>query len=180
MNEGEILETVSNAKRDFGKCAKFAGAVTVEIIKQALEEAGILTSPRDVFIKGLPVEIDLLVPKKRAEPEYGLLYEPQDVLVVLEIKNYGSFGEKTINGIKENFQRIQQLNKVIYCAYLTLAERKGYKWAISEQNIGFGAYTLFWHSRSGKNFTIEPTGDWKKLLNKISKIVQNDSNANVA
>lgn len=181
MKEREIFETISNVKKDFGlKCAKFTGAVTVEIIKIALEKHGILTSPRDVFIRGLPIEIDLLIPKRDVVPEHGILYELQDVLTVLEIKNYGSFGKSTINSIKKNFQRISQFNKEIYCAYVTLAERKGYKWAISRENTGFPSYTLFWHYGSGKNFKIEPTGDWKKLLDDVNKIIQDNYSANVA
>lgn len=174
MEDREIFETISNAKKDFGiKCAKFAGTVTVEVIKLALEKHGILTSPRDVFIKGLPIEIDLLISTREAVPEHSILYEPQDVLLVLEIKNYGSFGESTISSIKKNFQRIRQLNKEICCAYITLVERKGYKWAISRENTGFPSYTLFWHHGSGRNFKIELTGDWKKLLDDINKIIQN-------
>lgn len=171
--ERKIFETISNVKKNFGaKCAKFAGAITVEIIKYAFENHGILTSPREVFIKGLPIEVDLLIPKRGVVPEHGILYKPQDVLVVLEIKNYGSFGESTINSIKKNFGLISQLNKEIYCAYVTLTERKEYKWAISRENIGFPSYTLFWHYGSGKNFKIEPTGDWKKLLDDINKIIK--------
>lgn len=181
MKDSEIFEAISNAKKDFGlKCAKFAGTVTVEIVKSAFEKHGILTSPRDVFIKGLPIEIDLLIPKRDVIPTHGVLYEPRDVLIVLEIKNYGSFGESTINNIKKSFQRITQLNKEIYCAYVTLTERKGYKWAIFRENTGFPSYTLFWHYGSGKNFKIEPTGDWKKLLDDINRIVRSDYSANVA
>ena len=172
MKDEEIFNLTSNGKKSFGvKCAKFAGAITVEIIKSALQNHRILTSPRDVFIKGLPIEIDLLIPKKEAAPQYGLVYQPQDVLAVLEIKNSGSFGESTINSIKKNFQRISQLNKEIYLAYVTLMERKGYKWAISKANLGFPTYTLFWHSGSGAKFTTVATGDWKRLLDDIRNIV---------
>lgn len=176
-----MFQVISNAKKNFGsRCRKFAGTITVEIIKGALEKHGILASPRDVFIKGLPIEIDLLVPKRDIAPEHGILYDPQDVLAVLEIKNYGSFGESTINTIKKSFQRINQLNKEIYCAYVTLTERKDYKWAISRENIGFPSYTLFWHYGSGKNFKIEPSGDWEKLVDDINRIVRGIRSANVA
>ncbi len=171
MNEHKMFETISSAKKDFGiKCTKFVGAITVETIKRALENHNIFTSPRDVFIKGIPIEIDLLIHKRGVVPDNGILYKSQDVISVLEIKNLGSFGETTVNNIKKNFQRIKQLNNKIYCIYVTLTERKGYRWAISEENIGFPSYTLFWHYGSGKNYKIEPTGDWKKLLEDINKL----------
>jgi hypothetical protein len=176
MDDEEVRDLVSRARATFGtKCAKFAGAITVEIIKRALENHGIRTSARDVFIKGLPIEIDLLVPRKGASPEHGLLYQPQDVLVVFEIKNSGSFGQKTIDRVKDNFQRTQRLDESIYCAYVALAELERYKWAVSEGNAGFPTYTLFWHDRSRKRYT--PSGDWNRLLAKVTDIVQRDSSA---
>jgi hypothetical protein len=177
MEDCKMSETISTAKKDFGiKCKKFAGAVTVEVIKHNLENHGILTSPRDVFIRGLPIEVDLLIPKRGTIPEYGILYEPQDLLVVLEVKNYGSFGESTINNVKKNFERIRELNREIYCAYVTITERKGYKWAISEKNIGFPSYTLSWHHGSGKDSGVERTGDWKRLLDDINGVTRSGLN----
>ncbi|MCJ7457966.1 MAG: hypothetical protein MUP17_03115 [candidate division Zixibacteria bacterium] len=172
MEDKEILKQISDEKNNFGTCAKFAGAVTVEIIKEALEKHGISTSPRDVFIKGIPIEIDLLIPKRGVLPKHGILYEPQDVLVVLEIKNRGSFGKETINNIKGNYHRIKQINKKITCVYVTLSERKGFPDRVTRKNTGFYSYTLFWHSGSGKNFKNDPTDDWQKLLEKLNEIIQ--------
>ena len=172
MEDKEILKQISDEKNNFGTCAKFAGAVTVEIIKNSLENHGISTSPRDVFIKGIPIEIDLLIPKRGVLPKHGILYEPQDVLVVLEIKNRGSFGQTTIDNIKRNFRKIHKENKKIYCAYLTLSERKGFRDAVTRENAGCDSYTLFWHSGSGKNFKNDPTDDWQKLLEKLNEIIQ--------
>jgi len=178
MEDDEIFETIVHAKKNFGiRCSKFAGTVTVEIIKRALEKSGIRTSSRDVFIKGVPIEIDLLVPRTGAVADYDIVYEPQDVLIVLEIKSAGAFGESTIKSVKKRFQRIREINQKIYCAYVTLAERIGYRWAISEEKTGFPSYTLFWHSGSGGNFTIESKGDWHKLLEDMSKVVAGDRSA---
>jgi len=174
MEDNEILTLVSALKRKFGgTCSKFSGAATVEIVKRALKNRGILSSRPGVFIRGIPIEIDLLIPREGAVPEYGLVYEAEDVLAVLEIKNHGSFGEGTISRIRQGFQRIHKLNKKIYCAYVTLMERKGYKWAITESNLGFPGYTLFWHSGAGANYRAESSGDWERLVDDISKIVQN-------
>jgi len=163
MKDTEIYEMVLNARKYFGvKCNKFVGAVMVEAVKRGLEENGILISPQNVFIKGLPIEIDLLMPKKDVVPKYSILYEPQDVLAALEIRSYGTFGEKAVNSVKKQFEQIKQLNKKIYCAYVTLGERKDYKWVVTEKNIGCPAFTLFWHTDWEEN--LECTGDWEKLL----------------
>jgi hypothetical protein len=63
IGDQEILESINIAKRDFGmKCYKYAGAITVEVLRLALQHYGFLVSERDVFICGVPFEIDLLMP----------------------------------------------------------------------------------------------------------------------
>ncbi len=172
MKDIEMFNLVKDARDNFGiKCAKYTGALTVEVIKNELEKQGIRTSPRDAFIKGLNIEIDLIIPRKGVEPKHGVHYQPQDVLAVLEIKNAGSFGEQTIRTVKNNFQRVHGLNNKIYCAYVTLSERASYPWAVTDANLGFPAFTLTWHSGSGKKFTVTPTGDWDKLIEKLREIV---------
>ncbi|MBM3496736.1 MAG: hypothetical protein FJX72_20810, partial [Armatimonadetes bacterium] len=61
MTDQELLALVEEAKTLFGACRKHAGAVTAEAIRKGLSAAGIPISQRDVFIVGLPHEIDLLV-----------------------------------------------------------------------------------------------------------------------
>lgn len=165
MNDLELLKAVDSAKKAFGtKCGKYSGSLTTEIIRQALKDTGALVSARDVFIRGLPIEIDLIIHRRGITPENSLLYEPQDVLVTIEVKNSGSFGDKTIQVIRQNCEAIRQANNKIRCCYLTLSERKGYKWAISEANSGCESYTLFWHSGSGAKRLDQPTGDWSRFL----------------
>ena len=40
---------------------------------------GISTSHRDVFIKDVPVEIDIIIPRIAAVPAHGICYEADDV-----------------------------------------------------------------------------------------------------
>ncbi len=170
MEQKQLSSLIYQEKRDFDvKCKKFSGALTVELLKRAFMDDGIDISPRDVFIRGIDVEIDLIIPKKGTIPKYGLIYEPNDVLAALEIKAMGSFGEKTITQIKENFVHIHNFNN-IFCAYITLTERKGFKWAITTENLGFPAYTLFWH-RGDDVENAEPSGDYELLLNKLKELV---------
>jgi hypothetical protein len=85
MTGEEVVTLTWNSCEAFGKCGKFAGAATVEIIKKALANEALPASVRDVFIQGLPVEWDLVVPRPSAQPSLnGLLYEPGDVACALE------------------------------------------------------------------------------------------------
>ena len=59
MTGEEIVSRVC-ATYEMLDCRKFSGHVAVEIMKQVLAEKGIETSARDVFIRGLPIEWDLL------------------------------------------------------------------------------------------------------------------------
>ena len=170
MNDTEILKAINQAKESFGlKCAKYCGALTTEIIRQVLKNSGVRVSARDVFIRGLPMEIDLLIYKEGVIPENGILFEPDDVLATIEVKNAGSFGDKTIQTLKNNSDAIRKANGRIKCCYITLSERKGYKWAISDGNSACETYTLFWYSGSGAKRNDLPTGDWNRFLNNMSR-----------
>lgn len=172
MNEKQIFQEIVQAKKDYGdKCPKkFTGALAVEVIRRQLLMRRISVSRHNVFIKGVTREIDLLIPKPQSSPKYDLLYEPEDVLIVLEIKNIGVFGETTLNAIRNHFHEIYEANRAIHCLYLTVTERKGYKWAASEENLGYPVYTLSWYSRTADR-PGEFTGAWDKLLSDVNKIV---------
>jgi hypothetical protein len=169
MDEHELLSHVTAAKAAFGaKCKKFAGALTVELLKELLERNGIPTSARDVYIENVPVEIDLLIPKAGAVARHGLLYRTEDVLVALEVKNSGSFGEDTIEKAGKAFGLIRAASPRIQCAYVTLHERRGYKHEVTEENLKHPAFTLFWYEGSAEqNRHYEPSGDFAKLLKSL-------------
>lgn len=142
-------------------CRKFSGAMTTELIKKVLADEGIPTSPRDVFIRGIPLEIDLIVPHRGEEPTLGLRYGPRQVAAALEIKKMGSFGAKTLNTIRDNFNRLREIG--VACAYVTLEERKTFRHKATEENIGgFPCSTLTWHRVM--NGPLEDTQDWERLL----------------
>jgi len=173
MTPCDILQAVRTAKDQFGAaCGKYSGALTVELVRDALHSEGIQASPRDVYIHGLPMEIDLVIPCRNVHPHNRLLYEPNDVLAVVEVKNAGSFGAKTIETVHHNFQRVKSMNPGITCCYLTLAERKGFKNAVTSCNSGGESYTLFWHTGSGPNLKHHPTGDWERFINDMRRLQQ--------
>jgi hypothetical protein len=167
MTGEEIVRQVRNASEGFqAKCRKFSGAVTVEIMKRVLEKEGITTSARDVFIRGIPLEIDLLVPYRGEEPTLGLLYEPRQVAVALEIKKSGSFAAQGIRTIRKNFKLLRGLK--VACAYVTLEERESYRYKVTEKNIGgFRCFTLAWHK--GTAMILEDTHQWDRLLTFLSE-----------
>jgi len=172
MEEDELLGEICTAAETFGaKCTKFGGAVTVEVLRRFLIRHRIPVSCRDVYIRGLPIEIDLLIPAKDAVPAYGILYEPQQVRCVLEVKKLGSFGEPTVKTVRVSFERIARLGGAIRCAYVTLEERKGYRFAITQETIGFPCFTLFWHWGSSKSLQRETSGDWKRLVEFLQEFI---------
>ncbi len=155
----EIVTLARDACDAFGKCGKFAGAATVEIVKQVLADEELPTSVRDVFIKGLPIEWDLVVPRVLAQPSLnGLLFEPAEVACGLEIKLSGLHGKEDAPRIAYNFERAKALG--ISCAYVTLGERKSYRHKASEENLSFPIFTITWHTAN----TLTDTGDWERLL----------------
>jgi|HubBroStandDraft_4_1064222.scaffolds.fasta_scaffold26582_6 hypothetical protein len=160
MTGEEIVRQVRDASEGFQvTCRKFAGAVTAELMKTFLADEGISTSARDVYIRGVPLEIDLIVPRRGRKPTFGLVYEPRQVAAALEIKKNGSFGEPTLSTIKSNFNRLRALN--VKCAYVAIEERETYCWRATRKNIGgFPCFTLCWH----KGETLIETQDWARLL----------------
>jgi hypothetical protein len=106
------------------------------------------------------VEIDLIVPRQRQRPRLGVLYEPEQVLAALEIKSLGAFGKDAVEKIRRDFNRLHDAG--IRCAYVTLEEQKNYRWAISEERLGFRCFTLAWHKTTGGPF--KTTGEWTELV----------------
>jgi hypothetical protein len=174
MEAKQILDSVRAAKVEFGpKCGKYAGAVTIEVLRKAIKDAGYNVSPRDSFICGVPIEFDLLVVRPGVAPRFGCLYQPGEVVVAFEIKNSGSFGKSAVESIKANFEKLAEvndnLNVKIECCYITLSEGKRYKWAVKTETLGYPAFTLSTHMRWGG--PDNETGEWRKLLDWLGEKV---------
>ena len=150
-------------------CAKFCGSFTAEEIRKRLKGQGLPVSQQNVFVRNVPIEIDLLIPRPGARAKlHNLVYEPEDVVAVLEIKYRGTFSGDAVSRIQENFQRIQQANRQISCFYVTVTETLGYKHAITRRNLGYPAYTLYWYTK-GKH---KKTDDWAKLVAQLRRKVR--------
>lgn len=137
-----ILEA-RTIKADFGaKCSKFAGAVSVEFLRKALRRHGIPVSQRDVFIRGVPIEIDLLIPRPGSAAELDLLWDPANVLVAIEVKNSGMFGADGVARLRNSFAAIKAKCPQITCLYITYEERRNHKWAVTPSKLGDPAFTI--------------------------------------
>jgi hypothetical protein len=159
MTGEEIVMKARNECARFGTCGKFAGAATVEIMKQALAEEGIATSVRDVFVQGLPFEVDLVVPRLGADPLLnGLLYQSMQVACALEIKLSGLHSKEDVPFLTRKFERAKTLG--VHCAYVTFGERQSYRDKATEENLRSPCFTLTWHTAKA----LTDTGDWPRLL----------------
>ena len=161
----EIVKNVRKAKEDFGPGypKKFGGAATIEILRSALREEGIDTSRRDVFIRGIPLEIDLIVPAKNSTPWLNLLYDPKDVAVALEVKKLGAFGEQGRDKIRDDFACLRKAG--VNCAYVTFEDRENYRWRPTKETVAFPCFALAWHKVI--NGPLEQTKDdenWEALV----------------
>ena len=79
---------------------KFSGAITTEIFKKKLEKLGFNVSSTNVFIEGIPYELDLLIYKKGTSPDFGILFKPENVSAVFELKSLGAIGKESVDRIK--------------------------------------------------------------------------------
>jgi hypothetical protein len=141
--------------------SKFTSSVAVEIFRAALRQEQIPVSPRDCFIRGVPIEFDLLVTRPHPDPTWELLYAPDEVRVALEVKQVGAF-PGTIERVCRDFRRLSAQYPHIDCAYVAIEERKGYKLAVSQENINHRVFTLARYGDPAKDF--ELTGEWEGLL----------------
>jgi len=161
---GLEIVTACVAACELADCNKFEGHLAVEILKQALADEGIGTSVRDVFIKGMPLEWDLVVPCLGASPSFnGLLYEPTQAKVAMEVKLSGLCGSKAkaLSTIRGNFELAQAAG--VQCVYVAFCDRQS--GCATDQNLGFPCYNLTWSHRPKPR---QDSGDWPRLLKFLS------------
>ena len=170
-----ILNKILELRKIQGKAKKFVGALTTELIRTELLKHRFNVSNRDVFIEGIPNELDLLIVKADKNPKENILYSPDDILVVFEIKFRGTYGENQRNSIKKIFDNIKRKNKNIECFYITISENIKYRHRVISENLGYDCFELLTRE-SGletalKKKLLKTTGDWDKLLNRLHSII---------
>jgi hypothetical protein len=164
-----ILEMRQKTRR-----TKFVGALTIELLRKEFARIGLNVSNRDVFIENVPNEIDLIIAKLGKHPEENLVYNANNVLAVLEIKFRGSYGQSSIGDIKEVFDSVKKANNRVECLYVSVSENRNYKYRATKDNLGYDCYELLTRNTNLESAlvkgSIQPTGDWKKLLEKLSSL----------
>lgn len=169
--EQRLFSLLRQGKQSLGvQNKKFTGTLVIELLKRAFEERGIETSRPNVYLKGLQFEVDLVIPRRGANPEFKILYSPNDVLAVLEIKASGIFSKEQSPYISSVFKEVQSKNPSIFCAYVTMSERQSYKYKATEEKLGFPVYTLAWHYGPDQDRKYEITGDFSRLVDKLESL----------
>ena len=152
---------------------KFIGALTSELLRKEFIKIGFNVSSRDVFIEGVPYELDLIILKKRKKAQENLLYRPEEFVAVLEIKFRGIYSKEGIEHIKKVFGSIKGVSKEIKCIYLTVSENTNYKYYPDEQKLGDFSFLLLERKtnleRAIERGELYVTGDWDKLIKILMK-----------
>lgn len=165
--------------RNRTNCTKFVGALTIEILRKELRKLGLNVSGRDVFILGIPNELDLLIPKRDKNPEENLIYNSNDVLAVLEIKFRGSYGKDRkgrtpTEKLKMVFDSIREKNNGTKCFYVTISENERHKYRITEGDLGHACFELFTRTSSLESARnrgkLKITGDWQRLIQTLQRL----------
>ena len=165
--ERDLLTNILSLKEKT-KCKKFVGAITIELLRKEFAKLDFNVSNRDVFIEGVTNELDLLIAKKGVLAEADLVYDPDDVLAVFEVKFRGSYGKKNIDHIKAVFDSVTSANSKIKCFYLTISENSKYAHRATSTNLGYDCFELLTRDTNLeaalKKGQIKETGEWEKLL----------------
>src|SRR5260221_13870517 len=151
------LELVMEAENACTDCRKYNGALAVEVLKCALAEEGIATSPRDAYVRSLDIEWDLLVLGNGVKPMFNLLYEANHVKAVLEMKLSGVVGS-AINIATRNFEIARAAG--VQCCYVSFCDRRNA--AATTEKVGFPCFNLTWSHRPNKPH--EDSGQWPMLV----------------
>lgn len=144
---------------------KITGALAVEVLRHHLGLEGIPVSPRDVFLAGIAFEIDLLVPRHNARPMYELVYPPEQVAAVLEIKYSGIYSRDEVPKLKDQFDAITKKHPHIRCHFVTVFENRDFKYPATRASLGYPVHTLHWTNRRRDSF--ERRDGWGALITEL-------------
>lgn len=189
--QNTIFSIICDKKNDLNKdnntraWNKFIGNYFMRVIKiflfDEISDNYQVTEP-NAYIKGFPIEYDLLIVRKDSNPEkYTHSFDPKDVYYGLELKLSGIYARKEnlrdkINNIKSNFDLIKNRHSHIDFSYLVFSEvtnpkMKGSIDYLKENRAVFEPeYGVFCLSddRQGK-ITSELANQWDKFVQRINQ-----------
>jgi hypothetical protein len=168
MQTSSIFEEVTQITNCFSSIpkrerTKLTGALAIEAVRHHLLKSGLTVSARDVFIRGIPTEFDTLVVRPKARPAFGIVYNPCDVAALLEIKFSGAYSQQVLPKLRQLFDRVKRAHQHIQCIYLTVCERRTYKYRIESNALGWPAFTLNWWT-DYKNTAVNPGDPFEKIV----------------
>lgn len=109
---------------------KLHGALTAELVRDELMQYFIKhnlpfkPSKQNVYIVGLSNEFDILIVKINAEAIHGILYKPEDVVAIIEVKAAGFIDpQKEANTLLSVANRVYEMYPHIAHGYLTMREK---------------------------------------------------------
>jgi hypothetical protein len=165
-----VREAIQNGPKNKRRCTKLSGAATTDALRLGLRTHGIRTSERDVYVKGMSTEIDLIVPRMACDTCGRTVYDAAEVLVAFEVKKRGISDKGGLTKIRCDFSAYSAACGGAKCMYVTLTETPWTGRATFE-NLGHPAYTLFFEKGSGRKLRFDSTGDWERLLCDLHSLV---------
>jgi len=136
----EVAEEYSRQKSEKTPQTKSGKATEIVIRNHLLKRGFNLTLNPNVKIQGSEIRNDLLLLKPKVNPS-KLMYAPNEVDVVLEIKN-NAVGDQSM-GIKINLDELSRISENLSFAVVVLSERKGYTHEITEEKLRNKKYRVF-------------------------------------
>lgn len=164
-----LLKSLKSAEKSLGFSSRqFSGAICVSLLKELINSQGLSTSEKDVFIKDVPIEFDLLIVKPNSKPLHGLLWNPDNVIAALEVKKSGTISEDGIVKTNSDFGRLRTYHPHIKLFFITFSEIRSKVAVIKRSDDSF----TFFIRRNGK---YSDTGDYERFLSVISDINDDSS-----
>ena len=126
-NELELIMKQNGGGSNEAK--KLRGALAVKLLKQEIDkylvtkEKPIKVSELNTYIAGSKYEYDLLLVKEDAQPYMDLVYNPEDVIAIIESKVNGLYDiSENTNSIAIAVNRALEINSDIKFGYITMGE----------------------------------------------------------
>jgi hypothetical protein len=117
-----VREAIQNGPKNKRRCTKLSGAATTDALRLGLRTHGIRTSERDVYVKGMSTEIDLIVPRMACDTCGRTVYDAAEVLVAFEVKKRGISDKGGLTKIRCDFSAYSAACGGAKCMYVTLTE----------------------------------------------------------
>lgn len=172
----EVAEEYINQKTQKTR----SGPATVTVIREHLLRRGFnLSFNPNVTLEGSDIKNDLFLLKSTVNPSQKE-YNSSDVSMIIEIKNNSSANQS--ESIKANFDALKAVAKYMYFAVVVLSDKKGYSHEITQEKVGYPAFTLVSRKVDPKvgglysaqavddllkAKAMKKTGDWEKFISFI-------------